>query len=123
MPPGPEPITATVNPLGGAGAAFTASWWKAYSLMNRSTAPMETGSDRVFKMHEPSHNRSCGQTREQSSGMLLVDPDKAAASRKCPSAVSASHSGIRLDKGQPATQSGSGHLMQQLVRSASAPLY
>src|SRR6266536_928927 len=99
MPPGPEPITATVSPLGSAGEACTASCRKAYSLMNRSIAPMDTGSDLVFRMHEPSHNRSCGQTREQSSGMLLVEPERAAASRKCPSAVSASHSGIRLDNG------------------------
>ena len=70
---------------------------------------MEIGSDRAFKMQEPSHKRSCGQTREQISGILLVEREIAAASRNWPSAVKAIHSGIRLAKGQPVTQSGSGH--------------
>jgi hypothetical protein len=56
-----------------------------------------------------SHNRSCGHTREQISGMLLVDLEISAAAKKSPSAASAIHSGIRFDRGQPVTQPGWGH--------------
>jgi hypothetical protein len=65
----------------------------------------------------PSHNRSCGQTREQISGMLLVDRDTAAASINFPSAAKPSHSGILLPKGQPVEQKGIAHWMHRLACS------
>jgi len=84
--------------------------------MNFSTAPIETGSERAFKMQALSHKRSCGRMRLQISGMLLVERDTAAASRKRPSAVSASHSGIRFANGQPwFAHGGSGQLMHRLA--------
>jgi len=85
-----------------------------------STAPIATGSLLQFKMHAPSHNRSCGQTREQISGMLLVLRDTAAASRNSPCAASASHSGIRFCSGQPVMHSGCGHWMQRLACARTA---
>src|SRR3954462_11900789 len=109
MPPGPEPTTATFNPFGAAGCTSPAPLDKAYSLMNFSIAPIQTGSDRLFSKQEPSHSRSCGHTREQISGMLLVEREISAAPRKSPSAASASHSGMRLERGQPVTQVGWGH--------------
>jgi hypothetical protein len=69
-------------------------------LMNFSSAPMETGSETAFRIQPPSHNRSCGQTRLQISGILLVERDTSEASRKRPSATRASHSGIRFPSGQ-----------------------
>ncbi len=77
---------------------------------------METGSERAFRIQAPSQSRSCGQTRLQISGMLLVERESSAASRKRPSAVSASHSGIRFANGQLFfAQGGSGQLMQRLA--------
>jgi hypothetical protein len=40
--------------------------------------------------------------------MLVTDPNKAAASKKRPSAVSCIHSGMGLHKGHPVTQLGFG---------------
>jgi hypothetical protein len=78
--------------------------------MNFSIAPIATGSLRAFKMHDPSQSRSCGQTREQISGMLLVVREIAAASKNLPSAVNNNHSGIRFRSGQPSMQRGFGQL-------------
>ena len=82
--------------------------------MNFSTAPMDTGSERALRMHALSHKRSCGHTRLQISGMLLVERESAAASRNRPSAVSASHSGIRFASGQP-------FVTQLRIRAIDAP--
>src|SRR4030095_10308929 len=93
-----------------------ASLAKAYSLMNLSTAPIDTGSERAFKKHAPSHKPSRRQTRLQISRMLLVVRESAAASRNRPSAVKASHSGMRFASGHPVfAHGGSGQLMQRLA--------
>src|SRR5207244_10188683 len=63
----------------------------------------------------PIYNFSWGHTREQISGMLLVVRETAAASRKSPCVVSASHSGMRFASGHPCMQSGFGHWMQRLA--------
>ena len=99
------------------GAASTASWAKAYSLMKRSTEPMATGSLLQLRMQAPSQRRSWGQTREQISGMLLVERERAAASRNWPWAASASHSGMRFERGQAWAQRALGHWMQRLACS------
>jgi hypothetical protein len=81
--------------------------------MKRSTAPIDTGSLRLLRMHEPSHSFSCGHTREHSSGMLLVERDTSAASMKRPCAASSSHSGMRFESGHDCRQRGSGHWIQR----------
>src|SRR5215831_15304043 len=117
MPPGPEPTIAALNPFGGARAMRTAPCARAYSLMKFSIAPMQIGSERPFKRQDPSQRRSWGQTREQISGMLLVEREISAASRNLPSAARAIHSGMRLESGQALTQLASGHCMQRLACS------
>jgi hypothetical protein len=84
IPPGPLPTTAILNPFGRVTAASSSSCANAYSLMNFSTAPMDTASERALRMHALSHKRSCGHTRLQISGMLLVERESAAASRNRP---------------------------------------
>src|ERR1044071_9634367 len=111
-------MTATENPFDSAGATSPTPRASAYSLTNFSIAPMHTGSDGPFSMQLPSQSRSCGHTREQISGMLLVERQISAAPRNAPSAGSASHSGIRFSSGQPARQLGLGHWMQRLALAA-----
>src|ERR1035437_10234839 len=78
---------------------------------------MDTGSDTPFRMQDPSHNRSVGQTRAQISAMFVAEPNTAEASRKRPSAVKSIHCGMGLHRGQPVTQLGFGHWMQRLACS------
>jgi hypothetical protein len=85
-------------------------------LTDFSMAPMQMVSG-LWMTHEPSHNRSCGQTRGQISGMLLVRREISAASRNFPSAASAIHSGMRFPSGQPSTQAGEAHCTQRLACS------
>ena len=76
--------------------------------MNFSIAPMQTGSERALRCR-PLADLSCGQTRPQISGMLLVERESAAASRKRPSAARPSHSGIRLLTGRSWAQAAPGN--------------
>ena len=45
---------------------------KAVSLMYFSALPIVTAPKPSFKVHAPSHKRSCGQTRPHTSGKVLV---------------------------------------------------
>ena len=67
---------------------------KAVSVMYFSIDPMVTAPNSSFRVHDPSHRRSCGQTRPQTSGKLLVLCDNSAASMILPSLASASHCGM-----------------------------
>ena len=72
-PAGPAPIIATFLSV-----HFTCDISgrqpkaKAVSLMYFSALPMVTAPKPSFKVHAPSHKRSCGQTRPQTSGKVLV---------------------------------------------------
>ena len=44
----------------------------AVSLIYFSALPIVTAPKPSFKVHAPSHKRSCGQTRPQTSGKVLV---------------------------------------------------
>ncbi|CSI46386.1 Uncharacterised protein [Vibrio cholerae] len=67
---------------------------KAVSVMYFSMLPMVTAPKSAFKVHEPSHSLSCGQTRPHTSGRLLVWCAKSAASRMRPSLASFNHCGM-----------------------------
>ena len=57
---------------------FTQPCSQAVSVMNFSTAPMETVSHPACSMtQEPSHRRSWGQMRPQISGMVEVAAERA----------------------------------------------
>ena len=99
-PAGSEPMMAARRPLGMVGVASTTPWVKAYSLMKRLTEPMATGSLLQLRMRARSQSRSCGHTREPISGLLLVERERAAASRNGPWLARASYSGIRFERGQ-----------------------
>ena len=45
----------------------------AFSVIYFSIDPIVTAPKPSFKVHAPSHKRSCGQTRPQTSGRLLVE--------------------------------------------------
>ena len=45
---------------------------KAVSLIYFSAFPIVTAPKPSFRVHAPSHRRSCGQTRPQTSGKVLV---------------------------------------------------
>ena len=72
-PAGPAPTTATRLPVGvtrdRSGRQPSAS---AASTMYFSTAPIVTAPKPSLSVHAPSHRRSCGQTRPQTSGSGLV---------------------------------------------------
>ena len=67
---------------------------KAVSLMYFSIEPIVTAPKPSFKVHAPSHKRSCGQTRPQISGRLFVLCESSAASMMLPSAMSFSQFGM-----------------------------
>ena len=79
-PAGPAPITATflsvqVTPLI-SGRQPSAN---AVSVMYFSTLPMVTAPKPSLRVQAPSHRRSCGHTRPQTSGNVLVWWHKSAA--------------------------------------------
>ena len=68
---------------------------KAWSPSQASTEPMVTASQPDwFKVHDPSHSRSCGQMRPQISGMVEVRDATRQASRGSFSADRRSQSGM-----------------------------
>lgn len=99
MPAGPAPITATRLPVGctslRSGRQPLAS---AVSTMYFSTAPMVTAPN-SSSVQLPSHRRSCGHTRPQTSGSGLVEWHSAAASSMRFSCTSCSHCGMALCTG------------------------
>ena len=94
-PAGPAPTMATRLPV-----ATTSDMsgrqpcLKASSLMYFSTLPMVTAPKPSFRVQAPSHRRSWGHTRPQTSGRELVLCDNSAASNRLPSAMSLSQFGM-----------------------------
>ena len=66
----------------------------AVSTMYFSVLPMVTAPKPSFKVHAPSHKRSCGQTRPHTSGKVLVSWHNSAAPKILPSAINFSQLGI-----------------------------
>jgi len=95
-PAGPAPITATRLPVGVtlpmSGRQPVA---RAVSTMYFSTAPMVTAPN-SSSVQLPSHRRSCGHTRPQTSGSGLVVWHRVAASWMRFSWTSCSHCGMAL---------------------------
>ncbi|MNR68943.1 hypothetical protein D3C85_1938390 [compost metagenome] len=67
---------------------------KAVSVMYFSTEPMVTAPKPSLRVQAPSHRRSCGQTRPQTSGKVLVWCDNSAAARMLPSDTSFNQLGM-----------------------------
>ena len=95
-PAGPAPITATRLPVGTTlDRSGRQPMAKAVSVMYFSTEPMVTAPKPVwFRVQAPSHRRSCGQTRPQTSGRVLVWWESSAAARMLPSETSFSQFGM-----------------------------
>jgi hypothetical protein len=67
---------------------------RASSVMYFSIEPMVTAPRPSFSVQAPSHSRSCGQMRPQTSGRELVLWDSSAASNRLPSSISFSQLGM-----------------------------
>jgi hypothetical protein len=67
---------------------------RASSVMYFSIEPMLTAPSPSFRVQAPSHNRSCGQMRPQTSGSELVRCDSSAASNSLPALIRFSQLGM-----------------------------
>ncbi|KPW90454.1 hypothetical protein ALO79_200334 [Pseudomonas syringae pv. castaneae] len=106
-PAGPAPMMATRLPVGlTLDMSGRQPMANAVSVMYFSTEPMVTAPKPSFKVQAPSHRRSCGQTRPQTSGRVLVWWDSSAAWRMLPSATSLSQLGMKLCTGHFHSQYG-----------------
>ena len=94
-PAGPAPTIATRLPFGW---TFDMSGLQprlsASSVMYFSIAPIVTAPRPSLSVQAPSHKRSCGQMRPQTSGSELVLWDNSAASNRLPSWISFSQFGM-----------------------------
>ncbi len=94
-PAGPAPMIATFLPVGlTLDMSGRQPMAKAVSAMYFSTEPMVTAPKPSFRVQAPSQRRSCGQTRPQTSGRVLVWCASSAAARMLPSETSLSQLGI-----------------------------
>lgn len=119
-PAGPAPITATRLPVG---TTFDMSgrqpMAKAVSVMYFSTEPMVTAPKPSARVQAPSHRRSCGHTRPQTSGRVLVWWLSSAAARMLPSETSFSQLGMKLCTGHFHSQYGLPHSRQRCACSVA----
>ncbi len=85
-PAGPAPMIATRLPvLTTPDMSGFQPCFKASSVMYFSMEPMVTAPSPSLSVHAPSHRRSCGQMRPQTSGSELVWCESSAACSRLPS--------------------------------------
>ena len=94
-PAGPAPMMATLLPvcstIDKSGRQPIA---KALSVTYFSTLPIVTAPNSSLMVQEPSHSRSCGHTRPQTSGRVFVSWHSSAASMIRPCFANSSQSGM-----------------------------
>ena len=121
IPAGPEPTTATRNPLGSTYGTLSQSSAIARSPTNRSSRPIATGSSVLPTVHTPSHCASCGQTRPQIAGSRFVSVIVSYAPRRFFSVIFKMNSGMSISTGQPRMHGSSGQIRHRSAsRSASS---
>ncbi len=119
-PAGPAPITATRLPVGlTLDMSGRQPMAKAVSVMYFSTEPMVTAPKPSLRVQAPSQRRSCGHTRPQTSGRVLVWCDSSAAARMLPSETSFSQLGMKLWTGHFHSQYGLPQPRQRWAWSAA----
>ena len=93
----------------------------ASSVMYFSIAPMVTAPKPSLSVQAPSHRRSCGQMRPQTSGSELVLCDSSAASNRLPSSISFSQFGnVVVDRALPlAERIAAGEAAPRLLAGAA----
>ncbi|MPM47109.1 hypothetical protein SDC9_93817 [bioreactor metagenome] len=112
-PAGPEPMTATLLPVRAAICGLGSSWCSDQSATKRSRRPMATERPLMPRVHFASHWLSCGQTRPQMAGRLLLDLMIFAASSRSPSRKARMNWLMGTCTGQPCTQGEFLHWMQR----------
>ncbi len=118
-PAGPEPITATFLPVGGAswvGDLFSL-WPRSQSATYLSMRPMAMGAFFLPSVQTCSHCVSCGQTLPQMAGRAFLLLSILTASGISPSRTALMNSGISTFTGQPLTHMRLGHWMQREASS------
>ena len=119
-PAGPEPTTATRMPVGGASSGVEAvPCTRSQSATKRSMRPIATGSPRLATTHTTSHCSSCGQTRPQIAGRVLVSLSLTSEPATSPWRSRSMKAGMSIPTGHPLTHGGLAHCRQRCASTSA----